>query len=76
MLDIFDDFGGIAGNDGIRRYIFRDYRISSDDTAVAEMHARQYRGSNAYPYIIFNNDFPAVCGGAVLRVRRLAADIG
>jgi len=41
MFNIFDDFCGIAGNDGVRRDVLRHHGIGPDDAAVAEVHARR-----------------------------------
>ena len=48
----FDDFGRVAGDDGVGRHIFGDYGCSGYHCILADRHARQDSCPGTHPSIL------------------------
>ena len=47
----------------------RHHAVGTDNRTVADAHARQNRGIDAYPHLVFNDDGTSIRGTAVIRIR-------
>ena len=64
-----DEFGRIAAYDGHGRHIVRYYAVGTDDGTIADAHAGQDSGTDAYPHLIFYHYRAAVGRTAVVGIR-------